>query len=71
MTASRRLAAVLATDVAGYSRREALRCELVDPKISEDHRRILKTTSDGMLAEFASVVDAVRCAVAVQHARAE
>jgi class 3 adenylate cyclase len=52
-------------------RGEALRCELVDPKISEDHRRILKTTSDGMLAEFASVVDAVRCAVAVQHARAE
>jgi adenylate cyclase len=58
MTASRRLAAVLATDVAGYSRK-ALRRELLDPKISEHHRLIVKTTGDGMLVEFASVVGAL------------
>ena len=74
MTASRRLAAILAADVAGYSRLmgadeegtlerlKALRRELVDPKIAEHHGRIVKTTDDGMLVEFASVVDAVHTA---------
>jgi adenylate cyclase len=83
VTASRRLAAILAADVAGYSRLmgadeegtlerlKALRRELVDPKIAEQRGRIVKTTGDGMLAEFASVVDAVRCAVAVQQAMPE
>jgi TolB-like protein/class 3 adenylate cyclase len=82
MTANRRLAAILAADVAGYSRLmgadeegtlerlKALRRELVDPKIAEHHGRIVKTTGDGMLVEFASVVDAVRCAVEVQQAMA-
>ncbi len=79
----RRLAAILAADVAGYSRLmgadeegtlerlKALRRELVDPKIAEHRGRIVKTTGDGLLVEFASVVDAVRCAVAVQQAMAE
>jgi adenylate cyclase len=70
MTATRRLAAILAADVAGYSRLmgadeegtlerlKALRSELVDPKIAEYHGRIVKTTGDGLLVEFASVVDA-------------
>jgi adenylate cyclase len=79
MASTRRLAAILAADVAGYSRLmgadeegtherlKAHRRELVDPKISEHSGRIVKTTGDGMLAEFASVVDAVRCAVEVQR----
>jgi adenylate cyclase len=79
----RRLAAILAADVVGYSRLmgadeegtlerlKALRRELVDPKIAEHRGRIVKTTGDGMLVEFASVVDAVRCAVAVQLAMSE
>jgi adenylate cyclase len=79
----RRLAAILAADVAGYSRLmgadeegtlellKALRRELLEPKIAEHHGRIVKTTGDGMLVEFASVVDAVRCAVAVQQAMPE
>jgi TolB-like protein/class 3 adenylate cyclase len=83
MRQTRRLAAILAADVAGYSRLmgpdeegtlerlKALRHELVDPKIAEHHGRIVKTTGDGMLVEFASVVDAVRCAVAVQQAMPE
>jgi TolB-like protein/class 3 adenylate cyclase len=83
MAATRRLAAILAADVAGYSRLmgadeegtlerlKALRRELVDPKIAEHTGRIVKTTGDGMLIEFASVVDAVRCAVAVQQAMPE
>src|SRR5207248_8745919 len=73
----------LAADVAGYSRLmgadeegtldrlKALRRELLDPKIAEHRGRIVKTTGDGMLVEFASVVDAVRCAVAVQQAMPE
>jgi adenylate cyclase len=81
--AERRLAAILAADVAGYSRLmgadeegtherlKALRRELLDPKIAEHHGRIVKNTGDGMLVEFASVVDAVRCAVAVQQAMPE
>jgi adenylate cyclase len=83
MTQTRRLAAIVAADVAGYSRLmgadeegtlerlKALRRELVDPRIAEHHGRIVKTTGDGMLVEFASVVDAVRCAVAVQQAMPE
>src|SRR6202035_3601481 len=79
MPAVRRLAAILAADVAGYSRLmgadeegtherlKAHRRELVDPKISEHSGRIVKTTGDGMLVEFPSVVDAVRCAAEVQR----
>jgi adenylate cyclase len=79
MSQTRRLAAILAADVADYSRLmgadeegtlerlKALRRELLDPKIAEHHGRIVKTTGDGLLVEFASVVDAVRCAVAVQR----
>jgi adenylate cyclase len=75
----RRPAAVLAADVAGYSRLmgadeegthaalTALRRELSDPKIGEHRGRIVKTTGDGLLVEFPSVVDAVRCAVALQR----
>jgi adenylate cyclase len=77
--AERRLAAILAVDVAGYSRLmgadeegtlaalRAIRRELGDPKIKEHRGRIVKTTGDGLLVEFASVVDAVRCAVDVQR----
>ncbi len=80
MSQTRRLAAIIAADVAGYSRLmgadeegtlerlKALRRELLDPKIDEHHGRIVKTTGDGLLVEFASVVDAVRCAVEMQHA---
>jgi adenylate cyclase len=80
MPAVRRLAAILAADVAGYSRLmgadeegthehlQAHRRELIDPKISEHSGRIVKTTGDGILAEFPSVVDAVRCAVELQRA---
>src|SRR5216683_4918934 len=83
MSQTRRLAAILAADVAGYSRLmgadeegtlerlKGLRRELFDPKIVEHHGRIVKTTGDGLLVEFASVVDAVRCAVAVQHGMTE
>src|ERR1700736_2477237 len=77
------MAAILAADVAGYSRLmgadeegtharlKAHRRELVDPKIAEHRGRIVKTTGDGMLVEFASVVDAVRCAVDVQRGMAD
>ena len=83
MASTRRLAAILAADVAGYSRLmgkdeegtlaalKAIRRELGDPKIKEHRGRIVKTTGDGLLVEFASVVDAVRCAVDVQRAMAE
>jgi len=75
----RRLAAILAADVVGYSRLMGAdevgtltslklhRRELVDSGISEHHGRIVKTTGDGMLVEFASVVDAVGCAVKIQR----
>jgi class 3 adenylate cyclase len=78
----RRLAAILAADVAGYSRLMGMdeegtlvqlkghRQALVDPQIEEHRGRIVKTTGDGMLVEFASVVDAVRCAVEVQRGMA-
>ncbi len=80
---TRRLAAILAADVVGYSRLmgadeegtlaalKQLRRKLADPKIEEHHGRIVKTTGDGLLVEFASVVDAVRCAVEVQREIAE
>src|SRR5438477_8532672 len=76
----RRLAAILAADIAGYSRLmgsdevgtlralQAHRRELVDPTIARHRGRIVKTTGDGMLVEFASIVDAVGCAVSVQRA---
>ena len=79
----RRLAAILAADVAGYSRLmgsdeedtlarlKVHRRELIDPKIGEHRGRIVKTTGDGILIEFPSVVEAVSCAVAVQQAMAE
>jgi TolB-like protein len=79
----RRLAAILAADVAGYSRLieadeegtlgrlKALRADVVDPKIAEHRGRIVKTTGDGLLVEFASVVDALRCAAEVQAAMAD
>jgi len=79
MASTRRLAAILAADVAGYSRlmgndeegtHERLKVhfrELIEPKIAEHHGRIVKNTGDGLLAEFPSVVDAVRCAVDVQR----
>src|SRR5262249_3106425 len=79
----RRLVAILAADVAGYSRLmgedeegtlaalKAIRRELGDPKIAEHRGRIVKTTGDGLLAEFPSVVDAVRCAAEIHRARAE
>jgi len=80
---SRRLAAILAADVVGYSRLmgadeegtherfKAHLVELVDPKIREHHGRIVKTTGDGVLAEFASVVHAVRCAGEIQRSMAD
>ena len=79
MASTPRLAAILAADVAGSSRLmeadeegtlerlKALRREVIDPKIKEHRGRIVKTTGDGLLAEFASVVDAVRCAAEVQR----
>jgi TolB-like protein/class 3 adenylate cyclase len=79
----RRLAAILTADVADYSRLmgedeegtlaalKAMRRDLTDPKIVEHRGRIVKTTGDGLLVEFPSVVDAVRCAVEVQHEMAQ
>jgi TolB-like protein len=78
----RRLAAILAADVVGYSRLmgadeggtharlKALRQELIDPKIAEHRGRVVKRTGDGALVEFASAVDAVRCAVEIQQVMA-
>jgi adenylate cyclase len=79
----RRLAAILAADVVGYSRLMSLdeegtlaalkthRREVFDPKIAQHHGRIVKTTGDGTLVEFASAVDATRCAIDIQGAMAE
>ncbi len=79
----RRLAAILAADVAGYSRLieadeegtlsrlKALRAEIIDPKIAGHKGRIVKTTGDGLLVEFASVVDALRCAAEMQSTLTE
>src|SRR6202043_860333 len=83
MASTRRLVAILALDVAGYSRlmsadeegtHERLKAhlgQLVDPKIKEYRGRVVKNTGDGLLAEFASVVDALRCATEVQAAMGE
>ena len=83
MTATRRLAAILAADVAGYSRLigadeggtlqalKAIRAELVDPTIAAHNGRLVKTTGDGLLIEFGSVVDALHCATEVQAGMAE
>ena len=83
MTATRRLAAILAADVAGYSRLigddeegtlnrlRSVRADIIDPMISEHRGRIVKTTGDGLLVEFTSVVDALRCASEIQTAMAE
>jgi len=83
MTATRRLAAILAADVAGYSRLigadeegtlnrlRSIRAELIDPKITEYRGRVVKTTEDGVLAEFTSVVDALRCATQIQRGVAD
>lgn len=79
---TRRLAAILAADVVGFSklmgadeegtlaRVKALRRDLIDPKVHEHHGRVVKTTGDGFLIEFASPVEAVRCAVSLQEALA-
>jgi adenylate cyclase len=83
MTSIRRLAAILAADVAGYSRLigfdevgtlqalRAIRAELIDPTIAAHNGRLVKTTGDGLLVEFSSVVDALRCATEVQAGMAE
>src|SRR5215813_3969567 len=83
MAAARRLAAILAADVVGYSRlmgadeegtHERLKAHLqqvIEPKIAEHHGRTVKNTGDGVLVEFQSVVDAVRSAIEVQNATAE
>jgi class 3 adenylate cyclase len=83
VTSIRRLTAILAADVAGYSRlmgtheeetHERLKAhltELVNPRIAEHSGRVVKNTGDGFLAEFASVVDAVRCAAEIQRGMAD
>jgi adenylate cyclase len=83
MSQSRRLAAILAADVVGYSRLmgadeqgtlqalKAIQAELIAPKLAAHNGRLVKTTGDGLLVEFASVVDALRCAVEVQDDMAE
>jgi adenylate cyclase len=80
---ARRLAAILAADVVGYSRLmaadekgtharlKALRQDFLEPKVSEHHGRLVKLMGDGALVEFASVVDAVECAAAIQEGVAE
>src|SRR5690242_16301069 len=79
----RRLAAIVSADVAGYSRLMSVdesgtlaslkrhMCEVIDPKVAEYGGRIVKTTGDGLLIEFPSVVDAVRCAVDMQRGMAD
>ncbi len=83
MTESRKLAAILAADVVGFSRLtgadedrtlarlRALRSDLIDPTIAVHKGRVVKRTGDGALVEFRSVVDAVRCAIEVQNAMIE
>jgi class 3 adenylate cyclase len=83
MAETRKLAAILAADVAGYSRLagadeertlarlRALRSDLLDPTIALHHGRVVKRTGDGILIEFRSVVDAVRCAIEVQNGMVE
>jgi len=83
MSRTRRLAAILAADVAGYSRLigadeegtlnrlRSIRTDVINPKVTEHHGRIVKTTGDGLLVEFTSVIDALRCASEIQTAMAE
>jgi adenylate cyclase len=83
MTETRKIAAILAADVVGYSRLagadedrtlarlRALRSDLIDPTISVHHGRVVKRTGDGALVEFRSIVDAVRCAIEVQNGMVE
>src|SRR5271156_6311200 len=83
MSETRKLAAILVTDIVGYSRLagvdedrtlarlRALRSDLIDPTLAVHHGRVVKRTGDGLLVEFRSVVDAVRCAVEVQNAMIE
>ena len=83
MRETRKLAAILVADVVGYSRLAAadedrtlarlrgLRSDLIDPAVAAHHGRIVKRTGDGLIAEFRSVVDAVRCAIEVQIAMVE
>ena len=83
MAETRKLPAILAADVAGYSklagadeertlaRLRALRSDLIDPTIAVHHGRAVKRTGDGILIEFRSVVDAVRCAIEVQNGMLE
>src|SRR6478672_7985867 len=83
MAETRKLAAILAADVVGYSklagadeertlaRLRALRSDLIDPTIALHHGRVVKRTGDGMIIEFRSVVDAVRCAIEVQNGMVE
>ena len=83
MVETRKLVAILAADVVGYSRLagsdedrtlarlRALRSDLIDPTISVHHGRVVKRTGDGVIVEFRSVVDAVRCAIEVQNAMVE
>ena len=85
MGETRKLAAILVSDVVGYSRLtgadedrtlarlRALRSDLIDPTIAVHHGRVVKRTGDGAIVEFRSVVDAVRCAIEVQngHGRAQ
>src|SRR5271155_1358269 len=79
MGETRKLAAILVADVIGYSRlaaadedrtlarRRGLRGDLIDPAVAAHHGRIVKRTGDGLIAEFRSVVDAVRCAIELQN----
>jgi len=83
MTTTRRLAAILAADIAGYSRLigsdeagtlgrlRAIRAELIDPAIARHHGRLVKTTGDGLLVEFGSVIDGLRGATEIQAGMAE
>jgi adenylate cyclase len=83
MAETRKLAAILAADVVGYSRLagsdedrtlarlRALRSDLIDPTIAVHNGRVVKRTGDGILIEFRSVVDAVRCAIEVQNGMVE
>src|SRR5262249_26874818 len=82
MAATRRLAAILSADVVGYSRLigadepgtlqrlRAIRVEVIDPAVASHNGRIIKTTGDGLLIDFSSTVDALRCATEVQAAMA-
>ena len=83
MSENRKIAAIIAADVVGFSRLaaadedrtlarlRALRSDLIDPTIAVHKGRVVKRTGDGLLVEFRSVVDAVRCAIEVQHGMIE